>query len=122
MAATVMVVEDDATIRELVIELLGTEGFTAVGARSGQEALRRLRQEHLHPSVILLDLMMPVMDGWQFRAEQLSDPDLASIPVVVVSASNDGNVPADDHLDKPFDIDVLVNTVSRLTLSRSELH
>ena len=122
MAATVMVVEDDALIRDLVIQVLACEGFTAIGARNGAEALQHLREEHIHPSLILLDLMMPVMDGWQFRIEQLSDPELAGIPVVVMSASDDGAVPAEDHVDKPFGIEALLGVVSRFTASGSAIH
>src|SRR5689334_1420654 len=115
MAATVMVVEDDALIRDMVIEILGGEGLIAVGARNGAEALRRLRQEHVEPALILLDLMMPVMSGWQFRLEQLRDPALAGIPVVVMSASDDGAVPAEGHVAKPFEIEALLDVVSRFT-------
>jgi CheY-like chemotaxis protein len=116
MAATVMVVEDDGCIREMLIEILGGEGLVAVGARNGAEALERLRRERLRPALILLDLMMPVMDGWQFRVEQLGDPSLARIPVVVMSASDDDReVPADGRVRKPFDIDTLLRVVSRFT-------
>jgi CheY-like chemotaxis protein len=122
MAATVMVVDDDVCIRELVIEILGGEGFTAVGAQNGAEALRHLRQEHLQPALILLDLMMPVMNGRQFRIEQLRDPSLAGIPVVVMSASDQTGVPAEGHVSKPFNIEVLLDTVSRFAVSGSRLH
>ena len=110
---TVMVVEDDAAIRDLVIEVLAHEGFEAVGARNGEEALRRLRGGELHPSLILLDLMMPVMNGWQFREQQLRDPALAGIPVVVTSAVPDHEVPADGFCGKPFDWEALVGAVTR---------
>jgi CheY-like chemotaxis protein len=123
MAATVMVVEDDALIREIVIEILGSGGFIGVGARNGEEALLHLRQDHVQPALILLDLMMPVMNGWQFRAEQLRDPKLAGIPVVVMSASScEDDVPAEAHVAKPFTIEVLLDTVSRFARSGSMLH
>jgi CheY-like chemotaxis protein len=118
----VMVVEDDAFIRELIVQVLAGEGFASIVARNGAEALQRLRDEHLHPALILLDLMMPVMNGWQFRAEQLKDPELAGIPVVVMSASYEGDVPAEAHIGKPFGIDVLLDTVSRFTPSSVTLH
>ena len=111
-AATVMVVEDDASIRDLVIEVLGSEGLTAVGVENGAEALHRLRRDPVRPALILLDLMMPVMDGWQFRA----DPALARIPVVLMSALQNeecARVAAEDQVTKPFDLDVLVDTVAR---------
>jgi len=116
MAATVLVVEDDACIRDLVLELLGGEGWKVVGAGNGEEALRRLREGPVRPELILLDLMMPVMDGWQFRAEQLRDPTLAQIPVVLMSASPEevaAEVSVDDRVPKPFDIDALLRAVTR---------
>ena len=122
MARTVMVVEDDALIREMVVQALAGEGFAPIGAQNGREALHRLREEHVHPELILLDLMMPVMDGWQFRAEQLKDPVLAGIPVVVMSASDDEGVPAEAHVGKPFEIDVLLDAVSRCARSGVTLH
>jgi CheY-like chemotaxis protein len=122
MAATVMVVEDDALIREMVIEFLGGEGFTAIGAENGEEALQHLRKEHLQPALILLDLMMPVMNGWQFRIEQLRDPSLAGIPVVVMSATDGEGLPAEGHVGKPFHIEALLDTVSRLTAPSSRVH
>jgi CheY-like chemotaxis protein len=122
MAGTVMVVEDDVCIRELVIEILAGGGFTAVGAGNGREALQHLRQTRVRPELILLDLMMPVMDGRQFRAEQLSDPLLARIPVVVMSASDDGEVRADGRVRKPFDIQALLEVVSCITRPRATLH
>ena len=122
MAETVMVVEDDALIREMVVQVLAGEGFTAVAASNGAEALQYLRRAYVHPALILLDLMMPVMDGWQFRAEQLKDPALAGIPVVVMSASADDELPAAARVQKPFGIETLINTVSRLASSGSALH
>jgi CheY-like chemotaxis protein len=121
MAETVMVVEDDAFIREMVMQVLAGQGFTAIGASNGEEALRHLRQERIHPALILLDLMMPVMNGWQFRAEQLRDPALASIPVVVMSASCDDEIPAEARVDKPFCIEALLDAVSRLAVLRPPL-
>ena len=114
----VMVVDDDASIREMVVEVLAMEGFAVVGARNGEEALRRLRQGELRPSLILLDLMMPVMDGWQFRAEQLQDPALARIPVVVTSAVANSDMHADGYCEKPFDWGALLSAVTRFATPR----
>ncbi len=122
MAETVMVVEDDAHIRELVMQVLACEGFTAVAASNGAEALQYLRREYVHPALILLDLMMPVMDGWQFRAEQLKDPALARIPVVVMSASTEDEIPAAARVRKPFKIEALLDAVSRLASPRPTIH
>src|SRR5690349_23695253 len=82
---SVLVVEDDFDLRDALVPILEYEGHRVVSAANGKEALERLRTMP-PPSLILLDLMMPVMDGEQFRAQQLRDPALASIPVVIVSA------------------------------------
>ena len=88
---TILVVDDERDIRESLGDLLREEGYDVIEAQNGVEALARLRENtHVSPCVIVLDLMMPVMDGYQFRAEQLRDSALAGIPVVVVSA--EGNV------------------------------
>ncbi len=74
-----------------------------------------LGEARLHPpDVILLDLMLPTMDGWHFRAEQLKDPGLASVPVVVMSAFEVENLEATALLPKPFQIDDMLETVRRL--------
>lgn len=83
--ASVLLVEDDLPIRDSLGEALTEEGFDVSTAGNGAEALERLRSGR-RPSVIVLDLMMPVMDGWDFRQQQLGDPALRDIPVVVVSA------------------------------------
>src|SRR5688500_17713436 len=88
----VLVVEDDEGIREALCDLLATEGFDVTSAVHGADALEKLRGNGEKPNVILLDLMMPVMDGWAFRAEQRRDPALAAIPVVVITASRSADV------------------------------
>ena len=86
----VLVVEDDADILRAVVQVLEDEGYTVRAAENGRVALAALRAAGAQlPCVILLDLMMPVMDGWAFRAEQLRDPALADIPVIILTA--DGN-------------------------------
>jgi len=86
--APVLVVEDDAEVRESMMRLLQHEGYQAVGAANGQEAFALIRAG-ARPCLILLDLGMPVMDGREFRATQLRDEKLAVIPVVVFSARPD---------------------------------
>jgi CheY-like chemotaxis protein len=114
---TILVVEDDAATRDALVLILSDRGFTVLGAANGQEALGVLRGA-TRPDLILLDLMMPIMDGWQFRREQGRDPALAAIPVVVLSA--DGNVQqkaaslrAADYLQKPVDVEHLLEVVRR---------
>src|SRR5262245_34872901 len=84
-SSRVLIVDDDYDIRATLHEILSDEGYDVASSANGFEALQALRSGTA-PCLILLDLMMPVMDGWQFRAQQLSDPTLASIPVVVLSA------------------------------------
>ncbi len=84
----ILLVEDDADIRSDLAELLRDDGFEVITAQNGEDALARLHQG-LTPNVILLDLMMPIMDGWKFRSEQLRDPDLARIPTVLLSGADD---------------------------------
>jgi CheY-like chemotaxis protein len=108
-----MVVEDDHLIREALVEALDEEGFEVVEAANGKEALDKL---HASPaSLVLLDLMMPIMDGWQFREAQLLDPELSGIPVVVLSALRDERVSAQRHFTKPCDLDALLDTVWEFT-------
>ncbi len=86
-ARPILVVEDDADIRDAFIEVLSARGFEACGAGDGRAALERLRDGSPLPALILLDLLMPVMDGHEFRREQLADPRLATIPTIIVSAN-----------------------------------
>lgn len=115
---TVFIVDDDADIRESVAEALEDEGYNVKMAANGKEALDLLAVEP-SPCLILLDLMMPVMDGQQFRLAQQSDPAWAAIPVVLVSAGNQGKetareMGAADFLRKPFKMKELFEKVERL--------
>jgi CheY-like chemotaxis protein len=107
----ILVVDDDQTIRETLVEVLEERGCHAVGAANGQQAMELLahRPPDRRPCLILLDLMMPVMDGPTFRQEQLSNAELAGIPVVVITAfqdpaSNHGSLRATEVLIKPLQI------------------
>lgn len=109
MPEPVLVVEDDPDVREVMIAVVENEGHTAVPAENGAEALKLLRNG-LNPCLILLDLMMPVKNGWQFRAEQNADPQLAAIPTIIVSAAGKETVRelhADAAVPKPIDLDKL---------------
>jgi CheY-like chemotaxis protein len=115
---TVLVIEDDFDLRDALVPVLEYDGHRVVSAANGQEALDRLQTMANPPSVILLDLMMPVMDGEQFRTEQLRDPNLASIPVVVMSAHSRAEeraarMGAAGCLVKPIDIDTLLGELRR---------
>ncbi len=112
----VLIVEDDADLREMMAQLLSLEGFKARSASNGRDALDYMHESGDRPDVILLDLMMPVMDGWEFRRYQQQDPELAGIPVVVLSAldpSRAGDLHPDAFLKKPLDFDRLLDIVRR---------
>src|SRR5690606_2328003 len=83
-AATVLVVDDDEDIRLILAQILSLQGYDAPTAANGLDALSQL-YDGVEPCLILLDLMMPAMSGWEFRTKQLQDPKLAQIPVVVLS-------------------------------------
>jgi CheY-like chemotaxis protein len=102
-AGRVMVVDDDEDWRDLVVQFLDESGFDATGFANGRDALAALRRRDDPPAVILLDLEMPVMTGWEFRRELLRDPGLAAIPVVVASSADLRSIDADAYLEKPFE-------------------
>jgi len=111
----VLVVDDDPDILSTVEQILLVEGYSVTAARNGAEALKVL--EDLQPAVIILDLMMPVMDGWEFR-QRLREHRAAQTPVIVVSADRDisrkaASIAADGYIAKPFDLDRLLNEVGR---------
>ena len=111
MGHSILVVEDDDDAREAIVAILRLTGYQAVPAADGEEALDRLHNLAL-PDLILLDLWMPVMDGWQFREEQRKDPTLARIPVVVVTALGaQATIDADEIITKPVDAERLLATV-----------
>ena len=89
MKDRVVIVEDDELIRESLLEVLEDHGYEAIGAGDGREALDKLASLDGPPCLIVLDLMMPGMDGREFRKRQLADPALKSIPVIVISAFRD---------------------------------
>jgi CheY-like chemotaxis protein len=114
---SVLIVDDDLDIRDSLAEVLEIEGYRVAKAKNGREALRML-QTGQRPAVILLDLMMPVMNGWQFRAAQASDPTIATIPVVVLTADSNARekaaeIGAQAFLRKPLDLRTLLDTIGR---------
>jgi CheY-like chemotaxis protein len=113
----ILVVEDDLSTREALNLILSAEGYRVFTADDGVAALAQLRGGE-RPGLILLDLMMPHMDGWQFRQEQLRDPRLADIPVIVCSAAGRAgqraaSLQALAYLDKPIDPRELIDVVRR---------
>ena len=110
---TILLVEDDNVIREILGRLMSLEGYHVVGAANGKEALDLLKT--LRPKLILLDLMMPTMNGWEFAEALNKDTALAKIPVVVVSAFRDKEAGLNSRasLKKPVDYEQLVSTVRK---------
>lgn len=111
----IMLVEDDFAIRETVADVLEGEGFEVTCAANGAEALRRLGDGSAQPGLILLDLMMPVMDGAAFARALRAEASTAGIPVVAISADGSPErvaaVAPRAFLPKPFDIEALLEAV-----------
>ncbi len=118
----VLVVDDDPDILDAICDILDAEGYRVCRARHGQEALEQVESER--PDIILLDLMMPVMDGVAFSQALRKRPAVSDVPIVVISA--DGNpqraaaVGAAGYLAKPFDIDALLTQVAWITRAPGE--
>ncbi len=121
----IFVIEDEEMIRESIVEFLAENGYDAIGAAHGREALDKLTAlPEPRPCLILLDLMMPIMDGRAFRERQLESPNLAAIPIIVVSAYRDlaktaVELRAVGHLEKPLRLPDLLRTVRRYCASDS---
>lgn len=116
----ILVVDDDIDLRDVVCDVLRHAGYPVVAASNGREALEQLARE---PSIrlVLLDLMMPVMNGWEFRAAQRARPELASIPTVVLTAAADLSrtpVEATAVLQKPVSVKKLLEVVSAQLASK----
>ena len=116
----ILIVEDHAVVRQMLVRFLESQGVLTIGASNGQEGLAALRAHA--PSLVVLDLQMPVMNGWQFRQEQLQlpDPHLARIPVVILSADPEvrhhaATLHAIEGLSKPVDLGRLWSIVRRYT-------
>jgi CheY-like chemotaxis protein len=114
----IMVVDDDRDIRESLRRLLEEEGFDVQTCPDGLRALEALRAAGGdRPDLVILDLMMPVMDGWQFRVRQRADPGLADIPVLAISAgvrAKAAGVAANAYLEKPFRAEAFLREVTRV--------
>lgn len=114
----VLVVEDDNDLRESLSQALRDQGFGVITASNGQQALELL-QNGARPAVILLDLMMPILNGWELRDALRDDARFAHIPQLVISAYMDEAeqhvlaLPPDDCIRKPFHIRVLLEAIER---------
>ncbi len=118
--AGILLVEDDRDVRDAIAEVLEEEGYQVARARTGVDALEQLGKSHRLPAAIVLDLMMPLMDGWEFWSLQQSHYEWASIPVVVISADTNAKDKSSALrpiacLRKPLDIDELLAILTRVT-------
>jgi GAF domain-containing protein/CheY-like chemotaxis protein/anti-sigma regulatory factor (Ser/Thr protein kinase) len=114
-AGTVLVIDDEAAVRDLMQRFLTREGFRVVTAAGGEEGLRRARE--LRPDAITLDVMMPGLDGWAVLSALKADPDVAGIPVIMLTIVDDKNLGyalgAADYLTKPIDRERLVTVLAK---------
>ena len=115
---SVCVVDDDADIREVLTDVLALEGYDVVAAGDGESALALLRARPSRCRVILLDLMMPHMNGWEFRRQQLQDPAIASIPVLLLTGAGTATKSIDElqvaaTIEKPVELDALLAHVAQ---------
>ena len=116
----ILVVDDDHAIRDVVAEILQMSDYEVDKASNGAEALALVRTRP--PAAMLLDLMMPVMDGWEFMRQCRGVPGCAPLPVAIMSAARNARVHvaelgAQAFLEKPFEIEALVQTVEQLVPS-----
>src|SRR6202050_3297496 len=111
---SILVVDDDQGGLEARSDILEYEAYTVERAQNGWQALEHLQQSRPLPNLIILDLLMPVMDGWEFRTRQKEDPALAEVPVLVITAiSAPAGIDAAEILHKPIDVDALLRAVAR---------
>jgi CheY-like chemotaxis protein len=117
VATTVLIVENDPDVREIVQEILGSRGVQTLTAAHGRDALSKLATAETRPDLILLDLGMPVMSGWDFLDAKAADPEIAEIPVVVMSATQDLEDDARwvDVMRKPVRLETLFACIARHT-------
>jgi CheY-like chemotaxis protein len=113
MAHSIVLIEDDQDVRNILGEVMGDAGYQVFGFDNGKEALEWLKQATSPPDLIILDLMMPVMDGWRFVEEQQKDQALAGISVLIFSAHGEiHSVRANRYLSKPVQLEPLLAAVA----------
>lgn len=113
----ILLIEDNTDLRETLEDILRYEGYNIISVANGEQAIQHLKSQPT-PCLILLDLMMPVMSGWEFRSQQLRDPEIAAIPVVIISGAGDVQKQAAllnvaEFLTKPIEVSLLLEVVRR---------
>jgi len=124
MSQQILIVEDDSALREALAQVLADEGYDLLRARDGLEAVNCLKKGN-RPDVILLDLSMPVVNGWEFRMFQKRDPDLAQIPVILITAGGYTReevawLEPSALLPKPLDLPLLLSIIRRFCASTEQ--
>ncbi len=124
MSQQILIVEDDSALREALAQVLMDEGYDLLSARDGLEAVNYLKKGN-RPDVILLDLSMPVVNGWEFRMFQKRDPDLAQIPVILITAGGYTReevawLEPSALLPKPLDLPLLLSIIRRFCASTEQ--
>lgn len=107
-----LVVDDDKDLRDIICRTLESEGWRTLSAGDGEEALELLRTSADRPCLIVLDLLMPHMNGWEFRDRQIADPALRDIPVLVLSGASGSRPLGVPVVEKPFDLEALVRKMA----------
>lgn len=123
---TILLIEDDRDICSAVVDLLADEGFETIAVANGAEGLKRLRSSNARPFLIVLDLMLPIMDAWEFRSAQTSDAAIADIPVAIFSANpriakHANELGAAAIIRKPPHLDELLEIVTRFAAGGSAI-
>ena len=116
----ILLIEDDSDLADVIVEVLRMEGYRVAYAADGRAGLELLKEQEL-PDLILLDLMMPNMNGWEFREAQMRDGRIAKIPVVVLSATGERARPIDAALvlRKPVTLETLLAAALKFTRNRN---
>jgi two-component system, OmpR family, response regulator CpxR len=116
---TVLLVEDDLDVRDVLQDLLEDRGYDVIPAENGKQALEYLCLDSARPDVVILDLMMPLVTGWQVLETMRADPRLARVPVVVLTAvTRDRPSGATAVVKKPFHMEDLFTTLERCVMPR----
>lgn len=115
---SILIVDDDPGILDFITQSLEGEGYQVSGAANGEDGLAIMRDKATRPCLVLLDMAMPIMNGWEFRKSQLNDDALRTIPVIVLTADRQAaekaaDLQADGFLEKPLGLTTLLDIVKR---------